>query len=50
MLNRIIDVRFPLIAPKIYVRSKLKHNLFDVRDQVIELEYRKKRIFSLIKL
>jgi len=37
-LALILDVRFPMIAPKIYVRSKLKHNLFDVRDQVIEMD------------
>jgi len=44
-LALILDNRFPIAPPKIYIRSKLKHNLFDVKDQIIELEY-KIRIYS----
>jgi len=37
-LALILDNRFPIAPPKIYIRSKLKHNLFDVKDQIIELD------------
>jgi len=37
-LALILDSRFPVAPPKIYIRSKLKHNLFDVKDQIIELD------------
>lgn len=34
----VLDARFPNFAPKIYIRSKLKHNLFETKDQIIELD------------
>jgi len=34
----LIDSQFPNFPPKIYIRSKLKHNLFEVKDEIIEFD------------
>jgi len=34
----VLDNRYPITPPKIYIRSKLKHNLLEVKDQTIELD------------
>lgn len=37
-MTLVLDNRFPAYPPKIYIRSKLKHNLFELKGDIIELD------------
>ncbi len=40
-----MDNQYPYQAPNIYIKKKLKHNLFVVNEQIIELKYRISSLF-----